>query len=105
MKSTNNDNNASKAVALDHLGVIAGCLRANMMKCGRLPADGKASLDSPVKALDEVDHNVLKSVREILTTFRFSLPAMYDNWTNSFKFIKRFRRIFRSALLRIRLSR
>lgn len=55
MKSSN-DNNASKSLALDHLGVIAGRLRANMIKCGRLMTERTLETDGRVKTMDEVHY-------------------------------------------------
>lgn len=56
VKSSNNDNNASKTLALDHLGVIAGRLRANLLKWGKLGEAGT------------VDSNSLKTIDEAMIT-------------------------------------
>ncbi|THG98726.1 hypothetical protein EW145_g7376 [Phellinidium pouzarii] len=54
VKSSNNDNNASKAMALDHLGVIAGRLRANMLKWGKISSEEYPGSDSPLQTIDEI---------------------------------------------------
>lgn len=53
MKSSNNDNNASKTLALDHLGVIAGRLCANSLKWGKSGDAGTVN-SSSLKTIDEV---------------------------------------------------
>ncbi|TDL22099.1 hypothetical protein BD410DRAFT_770589 [Rickenella mellea] len=49
------DNNAFKAIGLDHLGVIAGRLRTAMMKYGRTDSERSSqSREEPLKSIDEV---------------------------------------------------
>lgn len=50
---TNNENNAGKATALDHLGLIAGRLRANNLKWSKNTEIG-SSFDSALQPLEEV---------------------------------------------------
>ncbi|KAH8114301.1 hypothetical protein DFH11DRAFT_1508962 [Phellopilus nigrolimitatus] len=54
VKSSNNENNASKAMALDHLGVIACRLRANLMKWGKTGAEEITSPGLSLRSVDEV---------------------------------------------------
>ena len=56
-----NDNNALKALALDHLGIIAGQLRLNGLK---VDAAGEA----PCRPLEEVNVKVNSSVMSFLKT-------------------------------------
>ncbi len=52
IKSANqNDNNASKSMALEHLGVIAGRVRSNMLKNAGASGDKQETASKP---LDEV---------------------------------------------------
>ncbi|KAL5482593.1 SCC2 [Sanghuangporus weigelae] len=53
VKSSNNDNNASKALALDHLGIIAARLRANALKWSK--PDNDASTNAGVMAIKSLD--------------------------------------------------
>ncbi|KAL5501640.1 SCC2 [Sanghuangporus vaninii] len=53
VKSSSNDNNASKALALDHLGIIAARLRANALKWSK--ADSDASTNAGVTAIKSLD--------------------------------------------------
>ena len=48
--SAQNDNNAFRSLALDHLGIIAGCLRTKVLKLGGVTNTDNENL----KALDEV---------------------------------------------------
>ncbi|KAI5117240.1 hypothetical protein M0805_001558 [Coniferiporia weirii] len=54
IKSSNNDNNASKALALDHLGVIAGRLRANTLKWGKSSTGKPSEPESSLQTIDEI---------------------------------------------------
>ncbi|KAL5519986.1 hypothetical protein ACEPAG_1646 [Sanghuangporus baumii] len=53
VKSSNNDNNALKALALDHLGIIAARLRANALKWSK--PDNDASSNAGVIAIENLD--------------------------------------------------
>ncbi|EJC97952.1 uncharacterized protein FOMMEDRAFT_114738 [Fomitiporia mediterranea MF3/22] len=65
VKSSGNDNNASKAMALDHLGTIAGRLRSNAQKWSKESDGGDQNAGTAcLKSLDEsistLDKNALK---------------------------------------------
>lgn len=55
--ASNNDNNAAKATALDHLGLIAGRLRANNLKWNRHVGHVDMVAESSLQSVEEVGIN------------------------------------------------
>ena len=75
--ASQNDNNASKALALDHLGVIAGRLRSAMLKFERAAAKNAGNEGSgSLKPIEEVRATVITIFMRKFTLIRLCPERM-----------------------------
>lgn len=104
--ATQNDNNASKAMALDHLGVIAGRLRANMMKFGRTRLDVRPlRAEASLRTVDEVSTANIRPVVCSESFFRSLQWRTNCSSSDSLMYTKKSHLICANVRRKIRLTR